>query len=62
VKLNDPGQENGEIQVWSNGKSVINLSGLVLRDSDKGRIWGAQMQTFFGGKYYLSLTRWIAGF
>jgi len=49
VKLNDPGQANGEIQVWSNGKSVINLSGLQLRDSAKGRIWGAQMQTFFGG-------------
>ncbi|KIM87375.1 polysaccharide lyase family 14 protein [Piloderma croceum F 1598] len=67
VKLNDPGQENGEIQVWSNGESVINLSGLVLRDSDKGRIWGAQMQTFFGGhtEEYASPTNtkaWFADF
>lgn len=67
VKLNDPGQENGEIEVWSNGKSVINLSGLVLRDSDKGRIYGAQMQTFFGGhtEKYASPTNtkaWFADF
>lgn len=49
VRLNDVGQANGEIQLWSNGESVINVGGLVLRDSDAGRIRGLQMQTFFGG-------------
>ncbi|EMD34310.1 polysaccharide lyase family 14 protein [Gelatoporia subvermispora B] len=49
VRLNDAGQENGEIQLFVNGESVINVGGLVLRDSDEGRIRGMQMQTFFGG-------------
>jgi len=50
VKLNDVGKANGEIQLWVNGKSVINVSGLVLRTKAAGRIRGMQMQTFFGGK------------
>ncbi|KAJ7611694.1 polysaccharide lyase family 14 protein [Roridomyces roridus] len=49
VQLNDAGQANGEIQVWANGKEVINVSGLKLRDSAAGRHRGIQMQTFFGG-------------
>ncbi|KAJ7494431.1 hypothetical protein B0H11DRAFT_2156196 [Mycena galericulata] len=49
VTLNDVGQANGAIQVWANGKSVIDVSGLILRDSDSGRHRGIQMQTFFGG-------------
>jgi len=49
VRLNDVGQTNGEIQLFVNGESVINVGGLVLRDSDAGRIRGMQMQTFFGG-------------
>ncbi|KAI0263733.1 hypothetical protein BC834DRAFT_827093 [Gloeopeniophorella convolvens] len=49
VRLNDVGKENGEIQLFVNGESVINLSGIVLRDSDQGRIRGVEMQTFFGG-------------
>jgi hypothetical protein len=54
VRLNDAGQANGELELFFNGKSVINVSGLILRDSDKGRIHGIQMQTFFGGAYSLS--------
>lgn len=50
VRLNDVGQENGELELFSNGESVINVGGLVLRDSDAGRIRGLQVQTFFGGK------------
>ena len=50
VRLNDVGQANGEIQLFINGKSVINVGGLILRDSAAGRIRGMQMQTFFGGK------------
>ncbi|KAF7972972.1 hypothetical protein HWV62_10639 [Athelia sp. TMB] len=49
VRLNDAGKNNGEIELFFNGKSVINVSGLYLRDSAAGRIWGIQMQTFFGG-------------
>jgi len=50
IKLNDPGQENGELQMWANGKQVIDISGLVLvDDSGEGAMRGIQMQTFFGG-------------
>ena len=49
VRLNDAGQANGEMQLFVDGESVINVSGLVLRDQDAGRIYGMQVQTFFGG-------------
>ncbi|KAI0781509.1 hypothetical protein BD413DRAFT_489606 [Trametes elegans] len=49
VRLNDAGQQNGELELFVNGKSVVNVGGLVLRDSAAGRIRGIQMQTFFGG-------------
>ena len=51
VRLNDAGKENGELQLWSNGKSVVNVDGLVIRNSDKGRIYGLMVQTFFGGTF-----------
>ena len=36
--------------MWdSSGQSAINVGGVVLRTSEAGRIWGIQMQTFFGG-------------
>ena len=50
VRLNDAGSANGELEVFVAGKSVINVGGLVLRDSSDGRIRGLQMQTFFGGE------------
>jgi hypothetical protein len=49
VKLNDVGKANGELELFVGGKSVIKVDGLILRDSDKGRMRGIQMQTFFGG-------------
>ncbi|KAG6876528.1 hypothetical protein C0992_012529 [Termitomyces sp. T32_za158] len=49
VRLNDVGKANGELELFVNGKSIINLDGLILRDSSAGRIRGIQMQTFFGG-------------
>ncbi|KAG6860729.1 hypothetical protein C0995_008085 [Termitomyces sp. Mi166 len=49
VRLNDVGKANGELELFVNGKSVISLSGLMLRGSSSGRIRGIQMQTFFGG-------------
>ncbi|KAI0081410.1 hypothetical protein K474DRAFT_1682014 [Panus rudis PR-1116 ss-1] len=49
VKLNDVGVANGELELFFNGKSVINVGGLMIRTSDSGRIRGMQFQTFFGG-------------
>lgn len=50
VRLNDVGEANGELELFANGKSVINVGGLILRDSEVGCMRGIQMQTFFGGK------------
>ncbi|TFK34903.1 hypothetical protein BDQ12DRAFT_334767 [Crucibulum laeve] len=49
VRLNDVGQANGELELFVNGKSVISVNGLILRDSAAGKMRGVQMQTFFGG-------------
>ncbi|KAI0648436.1 hypothetical protein C8Q79DRAFT_905886 [Trametes meyenii] len=49
VRLNDAGKENGELELFVEGKSIFNVKGLVFRDSDAGRFRGIQMQTFFGG-------------
>jgi hypothetical protein len=49
VLLNDAGKENGELELYAAGKSLFKVSGLVLRDSDAGRIRGMMFQTFFGG-------------
>lgn len=56
IRLNDAGQANGEIQLFFNGVSVINVGGLVLRDNAAGRIRGIHMQTFFGGGCNIHLT------
>jgi Polysaccharide lyase 14 len=56
IKLNDPGQQNGEMQVIADGNTVIDLNGLAFRDSDKGRFQGIQMQSFFGGE---PLNHWV---
>ncbi|EGN96303.1 polysaccharide lyase family 14 protein [Serpula lacrymans var. lacrymans S7.3] len=49
VRLNDVGQANGELELYVGGQSVINVGGLILRNSEEGKIRGIQMQTFFGG-------------
>src|SRR5216684_8547009 len=51
MRLNDASQENGELELFVNGQSRINVSGLVLRSSEAGRIRGMQIQTFFGGGF-----------
>ena len=51
VRLNDAGRANGELQLWVNGKSVLDIDGLELRNSESGKIRGMQMQTFFGGEF-----------
>ncbi|KAF9463994.1 hypothetical protein BDZ94DRAFT_1308260 [Collybia nuda] len=49
VKLNDHGKENGEIQIWIDGTSVILAKHLTICDSSDARIKGMHFQTFFGG-------------
>ncbi|KAJ7464742.1 polysaccharide lyase family 14 protein [Mycena galericulata] len=49
VKLNAVGSEDGELELWVDGKSVINVSGLTFRNSEQSRIKGGHFQTFFGG-------------
>ncbi|KAJ7170904.1 hypothetical protein C8R43DRAFT_71009 [Mycena crocata] len=44
VKLNNAGQADGELELFVQGKSVISATGIILRDSDKGRMRGIQMQ------------------
>ncbi|EIN05843.1 hypothetical protein PUNSTDRAFT_91469 [Punctularia strigosozonata HHB-11173 SS5] len=49
VRLNDAGEENGELELFVGGQSMFSVGGLVLRDSADGRIRGLMVQTFFGG-------------
>lgn len=49
VKLNTPGEHNGEVQLWVNGELTINLQGVSLRDSLESVVFGYHFQTFFGG-------------
>ncbi|KAJ7130335.1 polysaccharide lyase family 14 protein [Mycena epipterygia] len=49
VKLNDAGQANGKLELFVGGRSIISATGIILRDSDAGRMRGIQFQTFFGG-------------
>lgn len=50
LKLNDPSQANGEIELIVDGKSVLAVKGIKMRKTDVGRIRGIQMQSFFGGQ------------
>ena len=49
IKLNDPGSFDGEITIWFNGAKVIDVGGLMLRDSLDSVIQGTHFSTFFGG-------------
>ncbi|KAG5644474.1 hypothetical protein DXG03_008301 [Asterophora parasitica] len=49
VRLNTIGKNDGEIEVSINGASAFKVDGLQLRSTDKGRIRGAMVHTFFGG-------------
>ena len=59
VKLNDVGKANGELELFVDGKSAFTVPGLVLRTADSGRIRGIQMQSFFGGEWFLPAARHI---
>ncbi|KAF8602791.1 hypothetical protein BDV93DRAFT_523887 [Ceratobasidium sp. AG-I] len=51
IKLNTPGKADGELQVWSNGKSIWKTGGVVFRGAgmDASRVRGLMVQCFFGG-------------
>jgi hypothetical protein len=49
VQLNTPGQANGSVTVWVNGRQVFQQTGMVYRTSDGLKIDGLFFSTFFGG-------------
>ncbi|KAI0343633.1 hypothetical protein BDW22DRAFT_1191647 [Trametopsis cervina] len=51
VRMNARGAEDGEIEVYIDGRSVLRATGLVIRGSeeDGARVQGIHLQTFFGG-------------
>jgi hypothetical protein len=50
VKLNDVGYENGSIKVWFNGRLVIDVHNIDIRDYINAGFSGVHFQTFFGGE------------
>ena len=46
----------GQIQLWIDGNSVINVDGLSLRETESGKIKGMHFQTFFGGMFLVIQT------
>ncbi|HEY9649617.1 MAG TPA: hypothetical protein V6C95_03065, partial [Coleofasciculaceae cyanobacterium] len=49
VRLNQPGQNNGQIRVWLDGQEVLEQQGLTFRSIDQLKINGIFFSTFFGG-------------
>jgi hypothetical protein len=49
VRLNTPGQADGQVQVWLNGALVFEQTGLTFRSTSGLRIEGLFFSTFFGG-------------
>ena len=47
---------SGEMQLWIDGVSVINVGGLNLRMSNESRIQGMHFSTFFGGEFMARLS------
>lgn len=59
IRLNQPGKQDGQMELWIDGRSVISVDELVIRgngkqdedqvDGDRARLQGMHFQTFFGG-------------
>ncbi|KAF9257931.1 polysaccharide lyase family 14 protein [Marasmius fiardii PR-910] len=49
LKMNTVDEEDGELELWIDGLSVIFIRGLSFRDSEAAIIKGMHFQTFFGG-------------
>jgi hypothetical protein len=60
VVINTPGQKNGIVQAWFNGKQVVSLTAVELRGSvsaTTAMVDGVSLQTFYGG----STSDWAPG-
>ncbi|MBD2357072.1 heparin lyase I family protein [Tolypothrix sp. FACHB-123] len=49
IVLNQPNKNNGQVQVWLDGKQVLNQKNLTFRTTNKLKIEGIFFSTFFGG-------------
>ena len=49
VAVNTPGQANGRIRIWVDGRKVIERTGLTLRDKPGIAVDGLLFAAFFGG-------------
>jgi hypothetical protein len=49
ITLNQPGQKNGRVQVWIDGKKVFEQGGVLFRTVPSLKINGLFFSTFFGG-------------
>ena len=49
VRLNTPGESNGIIEGWMDGRRVLRETGLRFRDTSDLHIEGLFFSTFFGG-------------
>ena len=49
VRLNTPGQSDGIIEGWMNGRLVLRETGMRFRDTSNTKIEGLFFSTFFGG-------------
>ncbi|KIY73850.1 polysaccharide lyase family 14 protein [Cylindrobasidium torrendii FP15055 ss-10] len=49
VRTNTVGQQDGEVELWVDGRSVLEQKGLVMITADNQKTLGMMMQTFFGG-------------
>jgi Polysaccharide lyase len=49
IVLNQPNQNNGQVQVWLDGKQVLNQKNLTFRNTNILKIEGIFFSTFFGG-------------
>jgi hypothetical protein len=60
VVINTPGQKNGIVQAWFNGKQVVSLTAVELRgnvSTTTAMVDGVSLQTFYGG----STSDWAPG-
>ncbi len=49
VRLNEPGEDDGRIQIWMNGKEVLHQQGMRYRGVENLEFGGVFFSTFFGG-------------
>ena len=49
VKLNTPGQKNGEFKAWLDGKQVLHRTGIPYRYKSQFKISRAYITTYCGG-------------